>query len=743
MFYYIFFIICIIEIINASIKKEEDIINALSNHTTTKVTLNIDSEIDVTEEIKINSSITTLYITGNSPDSSKLNLKYPLYFDSSIKELEIKNISIDGNLFFKNNEKIILDSVHLNGYIDSEFDENSKNSIEITKLDYKSKEEFVEYCINLSGNIKIKNSNFIGNSSCRNRLLHYRGFKKYSLDLKESNFNGEYGCPFLSIEKASYASIKSILFEKGYSSFDVGGGAGIKAISSNVNFYNCTFNDIVSFNEGGAFYLKDNIQVIGSNLNFNNVTSLGLGSIFHISSYEPSIQIFNNIVQKNTGNIKYMRDGGLFMNIEGHAKVNVTNYYAENIINNENSGALFILSENVVLTINDVYVRNLIGNGDKGGLFYTSHDSINIEFNAYNVTLYDLYQLNEQETSILYFEKNNFAYIKYLYLYNSGGYNTNFVNILDNSYITISHLEVDYFESKTTKEFMNVESEKVYTDEEDDEIKNVIKNCKITNVISEGALFRPINGIFDVRNCEFQNIHECYKYNNCTSISSGKPYVEGAVLMIGHGKGSSGCYFTSTKFKRMYGDNGILIFSSFAQISYSSVKHSYFKNGFLHWDEKNSEVGYYSVTYTKFENNTSECGTVMNCPYANVSKSSRKKISFKHCEFYNNTASKFGGVIYTGPNARRMIFKKCEFEDNHAAFGNDLYALSNDDLPEFENVTLTDIATVPTYFKRYGNIDENISILSGEKIPKGIMCRFKNIYIFNYTRLIYGSKSII
>jgi len=225
MFHYIFFIICIIEVIKATtIKNENDIINALSKNTSSIVIINIDSEIDVTEEIKINNSIKTLYITGNSLDSSKLNLKYSLYFDSSIKELKIKNINIDGNLFFKNNEKIIIDNVNLKGYIDSDFDENCNNSIEITELSYKSKEESVENCINLSGNIDIKNSNFFGNSSCRNRLLHYKGFRKYKFYLKESYFNGDYECPFLSIEKASYASIKSILFEKGYSSIDIWGG---------------------------------------------------------------------------------------------------------------------------------------------------------------------------------------------------------------------------------------------------------------------------------------------------------------------------------------------------------------------------------------------------------------------------------------------------------------------------------------------------------------------------------------
>jgi len=46
--------------------------------------------------------------------------------------------------------------------------------------------------------------------------------------------------------------------------------------SSNVKVNNCTFYDILSYNDGGAFNFKNNIQIEGSNLNFYNVTSLGL-----------------------------------------------------------------------------------------------------------------------------------------------------------------------------------------------------------------------------------------------------------------------------------------------------------------------------------------------------------------------------------------------------------------------------------------------------------------------------------
>ena len=224
IFYYVYFIICIIEIINAAIKNEDEVLNTLSKSTSNKVSLNINSEIDIIKNITINNSIEILYITGDSPDSSKLNLKYPLHFNSNIKELEIKNININGILFFKNNEKITFNTVNLNGYIDSDFNENSNNYIETTKLNYKSTKEPIENCINLSGNLKINKSNFHGNSSCRNRLLHYNGYEKYTFSLKESNFNGNDECPFLSIENALNANIESIIFEKGYSSRYIDGG---------------------------------------------------------------------------------------------------------------------------------------------------------------------------------------------------------------------------------------------------------------------------------------------------------------------------------------------------------------------------------------------------------------------------------------------------------------------------------------------------------------------------------------
>jgi len=225
MFLYIYIIICLIKIINAIVVKDgNDFIDNLSK-SSNSVTLNIKSKIDITREIKINESIKKLHITGDSLNTATLNLNYPLYFDSKIEEIEIKDININGILFFKkNNKKITLDNVNLNGYIDSDFNYDSDNDVEITKFNYKPMRDSVENCINLSGNIKISRSNFYGSSSCRNRLLHYDGFDKYKFELKDSNFNGENECLFLEIENALKANIETSYFENGYSSRNTDGG---------------------------------------------------------------------------------------------------------------------------------------------------------------------------------------------------------------------------------------------------------------------------------------------------------------------------------------------------------------------------------------------------------------------------------------------------------------------------------------------------------------------------------------
>jgi len=226
MICFIFFIICLIEVITAVDVNDEDQFLSGLNKNTNIVSLSIDTEIRIINKIIIHNSIKKLSINGSSLNSAKLNLQYPLYFNSSIEEININNITINGTLSFQNNQNIIIDTVNLNGFIDSDFGEKSniKSSITVKSLTYKSTGEPVYNCINLSGNVKIFNSKFYGDSSCRNRLLHFNGFKQYKFDITESYFSGNNKCPLLSVDKASNSNIKFSNFEKAYSSENIEGG---------------------------------------------------------------------------------------------------------------------------------------------------------------------------------------------------------------------------------------------------------------------------------------------------------------------------------------------------------------------------------------------------------------------------------------------------------------------------------------------------------------------------------------
>jgi len=166
------------------------------------------------------------------------------------------------------------------------------------------------------------------------------------------------------------------------------------------------------------------------------------------------------------------------------------------------------------------------------------------------------------------------------------------------------------------------------------------------------------------------------------------------------------------------------------EVNYSNVTNSYFKNGFAHLDEKNNESGIFKITHSNFENNTSESGTIVYVPYT-----SDTYVVYFHvydCTFTNNTASKFGGVIYSVGkfNNRRLNFTECYYYNNHAKFGNIIYTHSNKTLLNIGSYieSIDDVSTIPAYFATDGNIAEDITILSGGSIPEGIMFKLYDDY---------------
>jgi len=104
-------------------------------------------------------------------------------------------------------------------------------------------------------------------------------------------------------------------------------------------------------------------------------------------------------------------------------------------------------------------------------------------------------------------------------------------------------------------------------------------------------------------------------------------------------------------------------------------------------------------------------------------------LNIKNALFQNNSASKYGGVIYSLSKYSNKYVKliDCEFQNNTAIMGYISYSLKKESEPEISNIDELRkekgaIATNPTKIKLNDDSLYSISILSGEKLPEGIAC---------------------
>ena len=172
--------------------------------------------------------------------------------------------------------------------------------------------------------------------------------------------------------------------------------------------------------------------------------------------------------------------------------------------------------------------------------------------------------------------------------------------------------------------------------------------------------------------------------------------------------------------------------SANVNIESGNVSNSYFKKGLIYMNARETLFGTCIFRNSKFVNNSSECGTFININYLNPNNDI-KYIQVTDSIYTNNTDSKFGGIIYTlgEYNYMHTLFPNCTFNNNHAESGNIIYAHSKYTLPSLGIIKSTDISTIPKYFRKDGNEGENISILSGERILKGIKYKIKNNCLLN------------
>ncbi|OUM60023.1 hypothetical protein PIROE2DRAFT_14317 [Piromyces sp. E2] len=305
-----------------NISNESEFLNILdSKDNQNEIHININSKISINKSFNITTSIKKISIIGYSREMSIIefpNLSDILCFGKNVKEIELKDISFKGNIFFDNNSRVTLDSISFIGNINSNFDDNNNDYIKIKNSIYKAFSYKTNYCIYLGGNIEINNSKFYGDSSCFKNLFYFNGSNIYNLKLTNSFFSGEYKCSCLYIENGNKIDINSSLFSNGFVPKNLDEqGSGITIFHSYTQIKNSTFKNFYSEWSGGSLYLDNTYDFIGEDLEIHNSTAYEMGSMaFVTSDIKGKLPVkFKNIRQYNTGNLttKRLEHGGLII----------------------------------------------------------------------------------------------------------------------------------------------------------------------------------------------------------------------------------------------------------------------------------------------------------------------------------------------------------------------------------------------------------------------------------------------
>ncbi|OUM67786.1 hypothetical protein PIROE2DRAFT_4742 [Piromyces sp. E2] len=348
MYIYILLLYSIVYVNGTLVKNKDEFLDLVSRDKDTLEIL-IDSDITLDDNCNITHTINKLSITGSSEDKSILRFSNPLhqlFFGNGIKEIEIQNISIIGNLFFSNNHQIIINFVSLYGKLDTDFNNNDYNNLKISNLTYNPNTfTTTKYCINLNGNTEIIHSKFQGNSQCTDRIIRFNGSNKYKLNIDNVYLNGNFITSGLFIENGLNVNVNNSIFENIYSRKNENneGGSSINIMNSYTKVTNSIFRNSYSQMGGGVFYLNNINDFLAENIEVYNSTAITSGSMAYITSdKQDSLAKFKNITQIHSEETRGIQYG---------AKVQIKNYYAENLVNMDGSGCAFEIKDNSSIEI--------------------------------------------------------------------------------------------------------------------------------------------------------------------------------------------------------------------------------------------------------------------------------------------------------------------------------------------------------------------------------------------------------
>ncbi|OUM69445.1 hypothetical protein PIROE2DRAFT_2531, partial [Piromyces sp. E2] len=170
---------------------------------------------------------------------------------------------------------------------------------------------------------------------------------------------------------------------------------------------------------------------------------------------------------------------------------------------------------------------------------------------------------------------------------------------------------------------------------------------------------------------------------------------------------------------------------SYVNLTNCTIKYSTFKEGFIPLNI--NMFGKFEIDETTFFNNTGVNGIIVNVD--DYYQKSKIFVNFTNSIFENNYAEGHGGIIYSkGEDIYDYIkFYNCSFENNKAVLGDISYSLTKKDEPYFSNIDelrkfKRSFITNPTHIKIISNLNNSLSVMSGEKLSSDIKCKLYDDY---------------
>jgi len=199
------------------------------------------TKIELTNDIIFDNPLEKLTVTGLSYNSSLIkfnNKSSGFVINNQIKNIEINNISIQGNLDINNYINVTIENVDFNGFMYYGPNFNKKT-------DFWDEEDYYEYvynfkkrsiviknftyhadymidnsrisCIIFHGVVNIYNSFFYGSNACTENLIYYDGESINDFHSLNSFYNGAYLITCLNIYDSYMSTIISSTFIRGAS----------------------------------------------------------------------------------------------------------------------------------------------------------------------------------------------------------------------------------------------------------------------------------------------------------------------------------------------------------------------------------------------------------------------------------------------------------------------------------------------------------------------------------------------